>query len=60
LLSAGADDAAGFAAKVVAVYRSEALWSGIRDAAAERLRQDNGREAYVRVLRDLLPANDKK
>jgi O-antigen biosynthesis protein len=59
LLSAEADDAAGFAAKVVALYRSEALWTGLRDAAADRLLRDNGREAYVRVLRDLLPANSQ-
>ncbi len=55
LLAAAADDAVSFAAKTVALYRSAALWDNIRNAAAERLLRDNNREAYVQVLKDVLP-----
>jgi glycosyltransferase involved in cell wall biosynthesis len=59
LLVAGADDAAGFAERTVALYWSVGLWNELRAAAMERLRRDNGRESYVRVLNDLLPCHDR-
>jgi O-antigen biosynthesis protein len=57
LLAADIDDPSGFAARVVALYRSEVLWNQIREAAMSRLRRDNGREAYAQTIRALLPAH---
>jgi glycosyltransferase involved in cell wall biosynthesis len=58
LLAADADDAPGFAARVVALYRSEVLWERLRQAAMSRLRRDNGRDAYAQKIRAVLPAHD--
>jgi hypothetical protein len=58
LLAANADDPSGFAAKVIAMYRSEDLWTQVREAAIARLRRENGREAYTQTIQTLLPAHD--
>jgi GT2 family glycosyltransferase len=54
LLSAGASDPAAFARHVVELYRSETLWDAVRAGAAERIREECGREGYERVLLDIL------
>ena len=59
LLSAEPGDPGAFASKVVALYRSEVLWGQLREAAALRLRRENGREAYLQTLGDVLPAHDR-
>ena len=58
LLVADADDPSGFASRVVALYRSEALWNRLRRAAMARLRRDNGRESYAEKIGAVLPAHD--
>ncbi len=58
LLAADTDDALGFAARVVALYRSEVLWKRLRQAAMARLRRDNRRDAYAQKIRAVLPAHD--
>ncbi len=58
LLAADTDDAPGFAARVVALYRSEVLWERLRQAAMARLRRDNARDAYAQKIRAVLPAHD--
>ncbi len=60
LLSAPADDPAGFAEKVVTLYRSEPLWNSVREAAIERLRRENSRALIKAVLKDLLPEHDNR
>jgi len=60
LLAADADDAPGFAARVVALYRSEVLWERVRQAAMARLRRDNGRDAYAQRIRAVLPSHHPK
>ena len=54
IMTAGADDPAGFAAAVVRLYRDAALWHSVRDGALRRLRQDNGRESFVAAVRSVL------
>ncbi len=54
LLAADAADPAAFAAHVVALYRSEALWIRIRNAAAAHIRDVGGREAYERAISYIL------
>ncbi|MDE2516675.1 MAG: glycosyltransferase [Rhodospirillales bacterium] len=54
LLAAEADDAAGFAAEIVRLYRDEALWQGLRDAALGRIAAEHGSAAYDRVLSEVL------
>lgn len=54
LLAAEADDAAGFAAAIVRLYRDEALWQGLRDAALGRIAAEHGSDAYDRVLSEVL------
>lgn len=49
-LSAAADDPAGFAAAVLALYRGEALWQAVREGALRRLRRDNGPAAYIKAV----------
>ena len=55
LLAADADDPAGMAARIVALYRDERLWEGLRRAALERLARENDpsdyRTAVAAVLR---------
>ena len=59
LLAADPDDPSGFAIKVVTLYRSEALWNRLRQAAIARLQRDNGRDAYAQKIRAVLPAHDQ-
>ncbi len=54
ILAAGADDPAAFAAKVVALYRDEALWRSVREAALVRLQQACGPEDYARAVASVL------
>ena len=50
LLAAAPSDPEAFANHIIALYRSEALWTSVRDAAAARIRTDCGRDAYERAL----------
>ena len=54
LLAAEATDPVAFARHVVAVQRDEALWQRLRDAALDRLRQENNREDYAAAIRGVL------
>jgi O-antigen biosynthesis protein len=54
LLAADGSDPAGFAALVVALYRSEVLWTRIRDAAAARIGDACGRDGYERAIGSIL------
>ncbi|MGE0415287.1 MAG: glycosyltransferase [Acetobacteraceae bacterium] len=40
LLTAGADDAAGFADRIVSLYRNETQWRALRETAGQRLSRD--------------------
>jgi len=51
---AEATDPAMFARQAVALQRDEALWQRLRDAALERLRQENSREDYAAAVRGVL------
>ena len=59
ILAADPADAAGFAARVVRLYRDEALWLALREAALIRLAQDAAyepfRAALNRVARGVAP-----
>ncbi len=46
LLAMDAADPAGFAARIVALYRDEQLWNQLRLAALDRLAKDNDPAAY--------------
>jgi glycosyltransferase involved in cell wall biosynthesis len=50
LLAAPASDAQAFAKAVVTLYRSEGLWTLIRDNAAERIRTTCGQDVYEQAL----------
>lgn len=54
LLVADATDPAGFAARIVALYRDEALWGRLRDAALGRLVRDNNAADYAASLHAVL------
>jgi glycosyltransferase involved in cell wall biosynthesis len=54
LLSAEVSDAAGFAARIVALYQDEALWQRLRDGALGRLRRENSRERYAESVASVL------
>jgi glycosyltransferase involved in cell wall biosynthesis len=54
LLSAPGDDPVAFAAAVVRLYRDAALWQRLRDAALQRLRQENGAAAYTQAVAAVL------
>lgn len=54
LLAADASDPKAFADCVVAVYRSEELWTTIRRTAAERIKHAYGRDAYERAIAHIL------
>jgi len=47
IMTTAADDPAGFAAAVVAVYRDETIWQTVREGAVRRLQRDNGRVAFA-------------
>ena len=54
LLAIDAADPDGFAARVVALYRSEALWTVIRAGGAERVKAECGMEGFRRVIEGIL------
>lgn len=54
LLAAAPSDPEAFANHIIALYRTEALWSRVRDAAAGRVGADCGRDAYERALVEIL------
>jgi GT2 family glycosyltransferase len=54
ILAVPSDDPAGFAARIVALHRDEALWRRVRAGALDRVARENGREHYVRGLTDIL------
>jgi len=54
LLCADPSDPEAFARHVLALYRSEALWTSVRAAAAERIRADCVQEAYAQALGNIL------
>jgi glycosyltransferase involved in cell wall biosynthesis/GT2 family glycosyltransferase len=54
LLSAPVTDAARFAEQIVGLYRDEALWQHLRDAAMARIAAENSSELAVASLRALL------
>ena len=54
LLAAPSNDAAGFAALVVALYRDEALWSRLRAAALARLHVESNYEQYQQSIQAVL------
>jgi glycosyltransferase involved in cell wall biosynthesis len=54
LLSAEVNDAAGFAARIVALYRDERLWQRIREGVLARLARENSRERYAESVASVL------
>ena len=54
LLAVDAADPEGFAARVVALYRSEALWSAIRVGGAERVKVECGMDGFRKVIEGIL------
>jgi GT2 family glycosyltransferase len=54
ILTADADDPAGFAAGVLRLYRDETLWRSVREAALSRLQTDNGEPAFARAVEAVL------
>ena len=54
ILAARADDPAGFAAQILALYRGQALWQTIRAGALARLRRENDREDYTEAVASTL------
>jgi GT2 family glycosyltransferase/glycosyltransferase involved in cell wall biosynthesis len=54
VLSAEVSDAEGFAARIVALYRDEALWQRIREGTLARLARENSRERYVKSIASVL------
>jgi O-antigen biosynthesis protein len=58
LLSADVTDPGAFARHIISLYQSEALWSAIRAAAAERLRQENNPARYRSLVGSILDEQD--
>jgi GT2 family glycosyltransferase len=54
LLVASGNDPALFAQQVVRLYRDAALWQALRDAALERLRQENDAAGYAAAVESVL------
>ncbi len=54
IVAAPATDAAAFAEAVLSLYRSEALWTRVRDGALARLQHESVRERYVDAIRTIL------
>jgi glycosyltransferase involved in cell wall biosynthesis len=54
LLVASGNDPALFAQQVVRLYRDAALWQALRDAALERLRQENDAAGYAAAVEFVL------
>jgi hypothetical protein len=45
-----------FARQAVGLYRDPALWQSLRENALTRIREENGRAAYERAVRQVLEA----
>ena len=58
ILAADADDAASFAACIVALHRDRSLWRTIRDGALQRLRREYGGEQFSEAVAAVL-RNDR-
>ncbi|WP_428487028.1 glycosyltransferase [Rhodopila sp.] len=56
MLSAGTDDPEAFAAAVVALYRQEELWRGIRAGALRRIERDNRPADFANAVALVLAA----
>lgn len=56
LLAADSTDPAGFAERVVMLYRDPDLWQRLRDNALQRLRSENGDEQFAAAVRAVLEA----
>jgi len=54
LLSAAANDTGGFARRIARLYRDEALWRAVREAALARLARENGAAAFEAAVRGIL------
>jgi glycosyltransferase involved in cell wall biosynthesis len=54
ILSGGVDDAAGFAAAVLELYRNETAWRTVRDGALSRLEQENGPAGFAEAVAGVL------
>ena len=50
LLASDPSDPAAFARHVLALYRSEVVWTRMRTSASERIRVECGQETYARVI----------
>ncbi len=54
LLAADATDPAGFAARIVRLYRDEALWQRLRDGALGKLAIENNDQLYADTITGIL------
>ncbi len=54
ILTADAGDPAIFASAVVALHRDETRWLSVREAALQRLREDNGVRAFTEAVEQVL------
>lgn len=54
LLAADAREPERFARQIVTLYRDADLWTGLREAALERLRYDNNHVRYVDAVRHVI------
>jgi glycosyltransferase involved in cell wall biosynthesis len=60
LLSADVADPGAFAHHIISLYQSEALWSSVRTAAAERLQQENNPARYRHLVSESLTFFDTR
>ena len=54
IVAAPASDPDEFAAALLSLYQSEALWSRVRHGALERLKRENGWQEYAEAVRAVL------
>ncbi len=54
IVAAPASDPDEFAAALLSLYQSEALWRRVRDGALERLKRENGWREYAEAIRAVL------
>ncbi|HEX7390581.1 MAG TPA: glycosyltransferase [Acidiphilium sp.] len=59
IAGAATDDATGFAAKIARLYRNEAAWQAMRDAALRRIARENTREAFNATVKAILDGAGK-
>lgn len=57
LLAAAQNDAAGFAAAIISLYRSEPLWTRLRATALRRIESENDPKTYRETVGGLLRMN---